>query len=226
MIKNKASGDVAGGNKSPAHEQVYQRLRAMILFGELAPGQAITIQGLTETLGAGMTPVREAIRRLISDGALSFQGNRRVKVPTLSPGDVEQLIYVRKSVESELARRATGRVDSAGIERLATIDRDVDAAIGAGDVARYLERNHAFHETLYAYADAAIMQDLARRLWLRFGPSLRVVCGRFGTQNLPDRHKELLEALRNNDPESVALAMEQDVAQGMEMIAEVVAESP
>ena len=51
-------------NKPPAHELVYRRLREMILCGELEPGQAITIQGLVATLGAGMTPVREAIRRL------------------------------------------------------------------------------------------------------------------------------------------------------------------
>ena len=66
---------VEGAAKLPAHEQVYQRLRAQILFGELAPGQAVTIQGLVEALDSGMTPVREAIRRLISDGALVFQGN-------------------------------------------------------------------------------------------------------------------------------------------------------
>ena len=54
--------------KQPAHESVYQGLRQMILGGDFAPGQAVTIQGLVELLGAGMTPVREAIRRLISEG--------------------------------------------------------------------------------------------------------------------------------------------------------------
>ncbi|MEE3072583.1 MAG: GntR family transcriptional regulator, partial [Pseudomonadota bacterium] len=52
----------------PAHQIAYQTLREKILFGELAPGQAVTILGLTEQLGAGMTPVREAIRRLTAAG--------------------------------------------------------------------------------------------------------------------------------------------------------------
>lgn len=208
----------------PAHEQVYQRLRAQILFGEMAPGQPVTIQGLTAALGAGMTPVREAIRRLISDGALVFQGNRRVSVPVLTVEDVEQLIFVRKTVESDLARRAAQRIEPGRIDALEAIDTALDAAIQAGDVAGYLRGNYRFHAVLYDQAGAPILMDLADRLWLRFGPSLRVVCGRFGTQNLPDRHKDMLDALRRADADAVAEAMESDVEQGMNMVAAVLAD--
>lgn len=186
----------------------------------MAPGQAITIQGLTESLGAGMTPVREAIRRLISDGALVFKGNRRVSVPQLSAGDVQELIYARKSIESELTKRAAARMTPQCLDHLIAVDGQLDKAIEAGDVGGYLERNHAFHELIYAQADAPILTDLVDRLWLRFGPSLRVVCGRFGTQNLPDRHKEMLTALRNRDGDAAAQAMLHDVEQGMQMVSD------
>ncbi|WP_193748259.1 GntR family transcriptional regulator [Leisingera sp. ANG-M1] len=206
--------------KLPAHEIVYQTLRSQILFGELVPGQAVTIQGLVETLGAGMTPVREAIRRLISDGALMFQGNRRVSVPLLGPQDLEELIFARKTIECELARRATPRIGAAHIEKLVAIDNALDKAIATGDVAGYLVQNYSFHTMLYAHAEAPILSDIADRLWLRFGPSLRVVSGRLGTQSFPDRHKDILEALRRQDPEMAALAMERDVCQGMEHVVE------
>jgi len=208
------------GAKQPAHEAVYQVLRARILFGELTPGEAVTIQGLTKALNAGMTPVREAIRRLISDGALMFQGNRRVSVPALSADDVRQLIYVRKNVETELARRATLLIPDDEIDRLEQIDSELDQAISNGDVSGYLHNNYLFHKTLYGYADAPILNDIADRLWLRFGPSLRVMCGRFGTQSFPDRHKDILDALRKRDPDLAALALERDVAQGMENVVE------
>lgn len=204
--------------KLPAHEIVYQKLRSQILFGELVPGQAVTIQGLVETLGAGMTPVREAIRRLISDGALMFQGNRRVSVPMLGPKDLEELIFARKTIECELARRATPNVDAAVIAQLADIDNALDTAIATGDVAGYLVQNYSFHSLLYSHAGAPVLSDIADRLWLRFGPSLRVVSGRLGTQSFPDRHKDILEALRRQDAEMAALAMERDVCQGMEQV--------
>ena len=58
----------ADNRKIPSHEVTYARLRDMILFGVLEPGQPVTIQGLTAGLDAGMTPVREAIRRLAAEG--------------------------------------------------------------------------------------------------------------------------------------------------------------
>lgn len=223
LIKKTATKDVSGSAQVPAHEQVYQKIRVQILFGELAPGQAVTIQGLTDSLDVGMTPVREAIRRLISDGALIFQGNRRVSVPVLSVSDTEQLIFIRKTIEYELARRAALQISHSGVTLLEHIDTALDRAISSGDVAGYLAQNYSFHRAIYDQADAPVMAEIADRLWLRFGPSLRVVCGRFGTQSLPDRHKELLDAFRRNDADAAAKAMVQDVEQGMELILEVLA---
>lgn len=221
VMKNGAAGTPAPATKQPAHEQVYLKLREQILFGDLAPGQAVTIQGLTDALDAGMTPVREAIRRLIAEGALRFQGNRRVSVPVLTISDVEEMIYVRKSIESELGRRATLLIDSGVLAELEQIDTALDAAISAGDVTGYLRHNYLFHTRLYAVADAPILAEMTDRLWLRFGPSLRVVCGRFGTQNLPDRHKEMLDALKQGDAETVAAATALDVEQGMLQVIDV-----
>jgi DNA-binding GntR family transcriptional regulator len=206
------------GMKPPAHEQVYRKLREQILFGEMAPGQAVTIQGLTQSLGAGMTPVREAIRRLTSDGALVFQGNRRVSVPQLTISDVEQLVYLRKTMESELVRRAAKRMDGTAITNLEQLDQRLDRAISAGDVVGYLTNNYLFHAYLYEQAQAPVLADLVNRVWLRFGPSLRVVCGRFGTQNLADHHKEVLEALQSGNPDAAAQAIIKDVEQGMQQI--------
>ncbi len=225
LIKNKALGSSASDQKRPAHEQVYQILRSQIMYGELVPGQPVTIQGLTDSLAVGMTPVREAIRRLISDGALVFQGNRRVSVPLLTQRDVEQMIYARISIESELSRRAATNVSSADVDYLEHLDQQLDQTIADGDVSGYLRLNHQFHETLYAHADAPILNDLAERLWLRFGPSLRVVCGRFGTQSLPDRHKDIIAALRNQDADLVMKATAQDIEQGMELMADALANS-
>ena len=55
---------------------------------------------------------------------------------------------------------------------------------------------------------------------MQFGPSLRVVCGRFGTQSLPDWHKDILAALRAQDADGVAKATAQDIEQGMELMAD------
>jgi DNA-binding GntR family transcriptional regulator len=207
----------------PAHELIYRKLRALVLFGDLAPGQAVTIQGLSERLGAGMTPVREAIRRLIAEGALEFQGNRRVCVPLLSADNISELIYARQWLDPYLTTRATERATGDDLARLTALDTELDRAISDGDLRGYLELNYRFHKRLYDLAEAPILADVADGLWLRFGPSLRVVCGRMGTQNLPDKHKDMLAAMRAGDAEAAARAIREDVVQGMEQVRQSIA---
>ena len=210
----------------PAHEMIYRELRALVLFGDLAPGQAVTIQGLCDRLGAGMTPVREALRRLIAEGALEFQGNRRVSVPLLDAGNIGELIYARQWLDPYLAQRATERAGPEDFARLTAIDDELDAAILRGDMRGYLELNYRFHRALYEMAEAPILTDVADGLWLRFGPSLRVVCGRVGTEGLPDKHKDLLDAMRAGDAETAAGAIRADVVQGMEQVRQSLSRQP
>ena len=204
--------------KIPTHEVTYARLRDMILFGHLAPGAAVTIQGLVADLGAGMTPVREAIRRLTAEGALEPQGNRRVSVPRMSAEMLEQVAFARLTIEPKLAEMAARNLTPDLIALLQSLDNQVDVAIRAGDISAYLEANHAFHFCLYEASSAPVLVDMARSMWLRFGPSLRVVCARSGREALPDRHLEALAAMRAGDGGALQAAIERDIAQGIEQV--------
>ncbi len=202
----------------PTHELVYRQIRQMILFGELTPGQAVTIHGLVNDLGAGMTPVREAIRRLTAEGALEFRGNRRIYLPTLTPDLLDQISFARNKIEPHLAYLAAKRMNKADIDQLTQIDEKLNIVIASGDVRGYLQYNCQFHETLYRHSDAQILISIASSLWLKVGPSLRVVCGRFGTSSLPDKHNEALSALRAGDAQGVADAIAEDLQQGHDSI--------
>ncbi|MGY9039478.1 GntR family transcriptional regulator [Sulfitobacter sp. M13] len=201
--------------KVPAHQHVYERVRKLILFGDFAPGQAVTIQGLAETLDAGMTPIREALRRLIAEGALVHQGNRRVSVPVLDLEGIQELEFMRKKLEPELAKRAAARMSETVLNDLIRVDDLLNSAINRGDIGDYLTQNYRFHTIINTCANAPILAATVDRLWLMFGPSLRVVCGRFGTSNLPDKHADLLAAFSEGDAERAGLAMTEDVLQGM-----------
>lgn len=213
MIKPQKNG--AG---LPTHELVYRQLRDMVLFGDLVPGQAVTIQGLIQHLTAGMTPVREALRRLIAEGALEAQGNRRISVPRLTRANVDELIFARQAIDPQLVFMAASKVDKADMVALTAEDEALDDAIIAGDIHAYLRHNYRFHAMLYDIADAPILRSVALRMWLQFGPSLRVVCGRIGTQNLVDEHKEVLAAMAQGDAPRAARAIRSNVLQGMEQV--------
>jgi DNA-binding GntR family transcriptional regulator len=214
----------ADSRKIPSHEVTYARLRDMILFGHLAPGAPVTIQGLIADLGAGMTPVREAIRRLTAEGALLPQGNRRVAVPELSAEMLEQVAFARLAIEPKLAELAAPKLTPMRIDQLEAIDGAVNRAIEAGKLPDYLAANHAFHFALYEAAEAPVLMDLARSLWLRAGPSLRAVIDRYGRDMAPDLHREALDAMRAGDAKALASAIERDIQQGIDHVRQALAE--
>ncbi len=201
--------------KVPSHEVTYLRLRDMILYGQLAPGQPVTIQGLTQNLGAGMTPVREAIRRLATEGALLPQGNRRVSVPRMTAADLDQIAFARLAIEPRLAQLAAQHASPVLLGQLEELDIEVDRSVLAGDIPAYLTSNHAFHFALYGAAGAGVLLDMAQSLWLRFGPSLRVVTQLSGRASLPDSHKAIITALRAGDGAGAGLAMTHDIEIGL-----------
>ncbi|MCL7406289.1 MULTISPECIES: GntR family transcriptional regulator [unclassified Marivivens] len=204
--------------KEPAHQTVYRRLRDMILCGEMEPGQAVTIQGLVAELDAGMTPVREAIRRLTSEHALEFKDNRRVGLPVLNRAEIDEISFARLALEPQLAMWAAAKITPEQIDQLAAIDEDLNRAIDRGDIQTYLIQNYRFHSTLYAASQAATVIALVDALWLRLGPSLRVMRGRFGTASLDDRHAVAVEALRVGDIPAVGDAIRLDIEQGFNQI--------
>ena len=204
--------------KKPEHETIYQRVKEMVLFGEFVPGQPLTIHGLADQIGTGVTPAREAIRRLTAEGALATLENRRIEVPVMTALKLDQIEIVRMTVEPELARLAVKSLELKDIQDLEALDSQINDAITQGDVRMYLEANHRFHFALYGFADAAILQDVADGLWLRLGPSLRVVCGRFGTDKLVDHHREATSAMHRGDADAVAKAMAEDIKQGLDFV--------
>ena len=207
--------------KIPIHEQVYRRLREKILYGELRPGQAVTIYGLVDELDVGMTPVREAIRRLTAEGALVFQGNRRVCLPEISQRDFEDIAFVRRSIEPKLAVMAAAKATPKIIDEMRAVDDKLNIAISQGNVRDYMLYNHQFHFTLYMLAESELLLSMVSSLWLRYGPLYRVISGKWGTAQLADRHDETLAALAARDFEGVGEAILADMEQGFGIVQKI-----
>lgn len=206
------------GESEAVHDQVYAALRDALLTGRIVPGGGVSLRSLAAELGVSPMPVRDAVRRLVAEGALvANQANKRLSAPFATPERLEQLALARGWIEPELATRAASRADDALIKALTAIDGDVDAAIAAGDVQAYMAANHAFHFTLYRRAEAELLLSMASGLWLQVGPLMRVVFGRLGTRNLnADHHVEVLAALKARDPEAARQALAADISEGIE----------
>jgi len=127
-----------------AHDRVYRTIRARIMHGEIEPGQAMTLRGIGKEFEVSMTPAREAVRRLVAEGALTLSSSGRVATPDLSNDRIEELAALRALLETELASRALPRAHLALIERLHAINGTIAEAVSKGDAVAYITRNLEF----------------------------------------------------------------------------------
>lgn len=202
-----------------AHDRLYRSLRTRIMHGELPPGQALTLRGLGAEFGVSMTPAREAVRRLVSEGALFLSASGRVSTPELSNERIEELASIRALLEPELAARAMPRAHPALIERMEAINGSVAQAIARRDPVAYIRRNLEFHRTLYLRAQAPAMLALAETVWLQMGPTMRALYGRLNRTEAPRNHMLILAALNAGDEPGLRLAVRGDVTQGLRLLA-------
>ncbi len=207
-------------NTLTVNEATYRALKEKILFGGLLPGKSITLRGLAEQLNVSPTPVRETVRRLISERALVMHDNRRVSIPTLNRTSYNEIRLARALLEPELAGLAYPNIDKACIRQLESIDRETDLALDRGDIEGYMRGNYNFHCTIYKRADSEVILALIDSLWLQFGPFMRQVCGRFGTASLDDQHHAAIDALNSGNIIAFKNAIRLDVEQGMGIIGE------
>lgn len=202
----------------PAHERVYRTLRARVMHGQVAPGEALTLRGVAAEFGVSMTPAREAVRRLVAEGALKLSASGRVSTPELANERIEELAALRALIEPELASRALPRAHAALTDRMTAINGMIEEMIVKGDASGYVRANLEFHRTLYLRAQAPAMLALIETVWLQAGPTMRLLYERLQRRQASDLHRKIIAALRAGDEPGLRLAIRTDVTQGLRML--------
>lgn len=182
------------------------------------PGQALTLRGIGHEFGVSMTPAREAVQRLVAEGALSMSASGRVTTPEPGSERIEELAALRTLIEVELASRALPRAHLALIERLQAINASLADRIRTHDAVGYIRTNLEFHRTLYLRAQAPAMLAVAETVWLQLGPTMRRLYGQLTRKALPPYHRMIIAALRAGDEPGLRLAVRSDVTQGLKML--------
>ena len=202
----------------PVHETVYRNLRAEILVGSIKPGEVLTLRGLAKRFAVSVMPIREAVRRLTAEGALSISPSGRIFTPKLTNERIEELASVRALLEPELASKALPRVHNALIDRLVLINSTIDQMIAKKDANGYVRSNLEFHRTLYLRAQAPSTLALVETVWLQFVPTMRALYEEIPRNQAPNYHRKILSTLRVGDEPGLRLAVRADVTNGLRML--------
>jgi DNA-binding GntR family transcriptional regulator len=180
-------------------DMVAALIRELIITGKLTAGQPLRQRDLAQRFGVSQTPVREAMRRLESEGLVIGDTHRGFTVVIPDDGPVEENFQIRAALESLGASLAARKIGETGLAELQQLNERMRAM--AEDDPRYAELNREFHFTLQAYSRSPLLMSLMRLLWasLQGGPRVLRTHAESARQ-----HDAILDALRAGDAEAAS----------------------
>jgi GntR family transcriptional regulator of vanillate catabolism len=161
------------GQSAPLHSQVYEHLWTALIAGELAPGIRLKDGDWATRLGVSRTPVREAFRKLVQDGALDPQDSVGFRVHAFTSSEVLGLYRCRAALEALVAEEAAADRSPALLAELAANIAAAQHALDVADLDALQRLNGEFHLILL---DASRNRHL-RRLLEQTGRSVRMARG-------------------------------------------------
>lgn len=184
----------------PLADMAVDRLRHMIVYGELAPSTRLIEPELSEALGISRTPLREALKLLAAEGLVMLRPNRNAIVAPLDPGELTHLFEAEGCIESFAARVAAERMTAADLRRLRGFQAKIEALEGAGALEEYFGINQKIHRLIVAGAKNPALAEVHDRLLGRLARARYFALsaqGRWRDSVL--EHREILTALEARD---------------------------
>ncbi len=200
----RSAGSAEGTPSPQAVDRVYATLRQGILDGVYAPGARLGEADLAVALGVSRTPVREALRRLGSEGLLSTLPNKGARVRTWTTSELSDISDLRALLEGHAARQAATRVTGADIAAMEDLVTRMEAAAADGtaaDIDLITELNREFHGAVILASGNALLPGLMHsllhvpvisRTYRHYSPARM--------QQSMRQHRDLVDALRAGDP--------------------------
>lgn len=190
------------GERRNQAESAYQRIKEMLLRGQLPAGAQMLELEVAARLGMSRTPVREAMVRLEQEGMVELRPRHGMRVLPVSPSDMREIYEVLTALEGKAAELVASRgIQGRQLTSLRDAVRDMDAALEAGDLLAWVEADERFHSKLIEQSGNQRLVSMVSQLWnqahrariftLRLRPKL---------SDSNREHEALVEAIARGDP--------------------------
>jgi DNA-binding GntR family transcriptional regulator len=202
----------------PAHKQLPQwiaeQIRAEILEGRLKPGEWLRQERLAQEHGVSQMPVREALKKLASEGLVEHVPYRGVRVVEFSVADVEDLYTCRSFIEGMAARFAAASISDEELDELRALATRMAACETPKDLHEYRELNRRFHGVIFTASRRSYLVRTLAQLWSAFPTMLWSNVPRVAIASVPERdqpdveeHAAIIAALAARDPAAAERAV-------------------
>jgi DNA-binding GntR family transcriptional regulator len=188
-------------------DEIYNQIRTEILELNLRPGDQLDEDGLATKYGVSRTPVREALRRLGSDGLVTVRPHRGASVSEISLREIWEIEQICEIAEPFAARIAAGRVPLETVEELKQAHLDSEIVNPQReDYIRYMKLDVQFHGVILDAAGNETMSEIITHLHRRMN-AVRLIANRHRYTHSIAEHKAILSAIEAADGDAAYEAM-------------------
>lgn len=182
------------------HERVAQRLREMIVSGELAGGEKVPVAELSQEIGVSLTPLREALKVLAGEQLVELTPNRGARVVAVTPEEARAVFEVISSLEGAAAELAAERMNAQQLAVLESLHERMRDYYLSGEKEPYFRLNREIHDAIVEFAGNPVLSHMRGQLSthaerVRF---MAVMDGTRQSQAMQD-HEDVMEAFRKRD---------------------------
>ncbi|MDB5752608.1 MAG: GntR family transcriptional regulator [Ramlibacter sp.] len=186
--------------RAALHEQVAQRLRQMLVEGEIAPGAKLNERELAEQLAVSRTPLREAIKMLAAEGLVELLPNRGAIAVSLRESDVLHTFELMAGLEAMSGELAAQRVTVTELAEIQAMHYEMMAAYTRRDLSAYYSINARIHAAISAAAKNPVLAGVYGQVNARL-QALRFRSNQDGEKwkRAVQEHEMMIEALVARD---------------------------
>jgi DNA-binding GntR family transcriptional regulator len=179
---------------------ITERLRQAIITGAIRPRERIRVADLERKFGVSHIPIREALRRLQSEGFVEISPRRTTIAAGVDLSDLANIYDLRRIIEVEIGQRSVSRMTKSDIETVRRALVNFQAVANDPSSAEFWERHRNFHWALLAPAANPTVQRVLDHLWQSSERYVRLFVSTFATMDtVMDLHVELYEACAGGD---------------------------
>src|SRR5919197_4549887 len=183
-------------------DNVTERLRSALLTGDIQPGERIRVTALEKRFGVSHIPIREALRRLETEGLVVTLPQRAAVAAGVALDDLTGIYDLRRIIEAHVARRAVERMTDEQADAVEASLAELEEAAARPDSPLFWERHRDFHWAVLQPGANAWVRRMVDQLWLAAERYVRLFVSETLDRAMRE-HRELAAACRARRPDRV-----------------------
>lgn len=216
-VSEELGAAIAPVARETLNDKVYLELKNSIMTGAFTPGAELTLRAVADALGTSLMPVRDAMRRLVSEHALEMRPSRKIAIPQLTEEKFLELRRIRALLEGEAAALAAERISKKELRAIQAVLKKLEA-LDTSLQSEFWTLNMKLHFSVYEAADSALLLSIIESLWLQIGPLLTRIPLARAVKDAADPHHLLVRALEAGDAEAARAAIVKDLNESTERV--------